>query len=162
MKRILLLAATAAILTGCENAAEETTEEEVVIEEVSSMDKAKAQFALDYPDAVDGVWEDREGNFQVSYRKDNVERHVIYDMNGGKVREEMILAEDAVPAGAKAYVAEQGGSVIEATMITKANGTVEYEVQSDGKNLLFDKDGTFLRENIEALPEETVKEQVAE
>lgn len=152
----------AAFFTGCESSSENAAEEEVAIEEVSSMDKAKAQFAMDYPDAVDGIWEERDGNYQVAYTMDNIEKIVVYDMNGGKIREEMIIENAAVPSEAKAHVSEAGGSVEEAKMITYTDNRVEYEIESGGKNLLFDKDGTFLRENIEPLPQETVKEQVAE
>jgi len=72
---------------------------------------------------------------------------VLYDVNGNKRETETDIKTSGLPASASTYISThfKGRKIKEASMITKAGGEVNYEAEVNGRDLIFDKDGKYLR-----------------
>ena len=103
-------------------------------------------FAKDFP-GVTGKW-DKEGNdYEVNFKQNGNTMSALYDANGNKTETEMDIKVSALPASITAYLSQhyKGAKVKEAAVITKANGEVNYEAEVKGKDVLFTKDGKFIK-----------------
>lgn len=109
---------------------------------------AKAAFTKAYPGAVKIKWEQEAGNYEVSFTLNGQECSAIYDPKGGLVESEQEIKVTDLPAVVSAYMKNhyKGVTVKGAAKITKADGTVNYEAEIKGKDVLFDANGKFLKE----------------
>lgn len=107
----------------------------------------KASLAKHYP-GVTTKWEKEDGLYEASFKKDGKDMSVMITSNGTITETEVDLKIADLPATVLTYVKEhyKGKSVKEAARITKADGTVNYEAEVNGKDLLFDVNGKFLKE----------------
>ena len=72
----------------------------------------------------------------------------LFDANGKMTESEMDMAVSALPASVLAYVKAHypGKKIKEGAKITRADGTVNYEAEVGGKDVLFSSDGKYLKE----------------
>jgi hypothetical protein len=72
----------------------------------------------------------------------------LYEANGTMTESEMDIKVSDLPASVLAYVKEnyKGKKIKEGAKITKSDGTVNYEAEVDGKDVIFDATGKFLKE----------------
>ena len=107
----------------------------------------KAAFAKQYP-GVTAKWEKEDGNYEVNFKQNGNTMSVLYEANGTMKESEMDIKVSDLPATVQAYVKEhyKGKVVKEAAKITKANGTVNYEAEVNGKDVIFDANGKFIKE----------------
>ena len=107
----------------------------------------KAAFAKQYPGAVAG-WEKENGKYEVNFKQNGNTMSALYETNGTLAETEMDIKVADLPATVQAYVKEhyKGKTVKEAAKITKADGTVNYEAEVNGKDVIFDVNGKFIKE----------------
>jgi len=107
----------------------------------------RAAFNKSYPNAKP-VWEKESGNFEASFKEEGKEVSVIIDHKGMILETETGMAVTELPATALEYLKShyKGMKVKEAAKIVKAGGEIMYEAGMNGKDILFDADGKFLKE----------------
>jgi hypothetical protein len=107
-----------------------------------------ADFAKKYPTATKVQWEIEEGKYQSSFRFSKKEMYIVYNPGGGVEETETVISRSGLPAKAREYVKGKG-RIKEVGRIEMANGTIRYEAELKGKDLIFDDKGNFLEEKIE-------------
>jgi len=107
----------------------------------------KATFTKQYP-GITTKWELEDGNYEASFKKDGKAMSVIYQASGTMMESEISIKIAELPATAVAYVKEhyKGKTIQEGAKITKADGTINYEAELKGKDIIFDANGKFLKE----------------
>lgn len=107
-----------------------------------------AAFQKKYPAANGTKWNKEEGNYEASFKLNKEELSVVFDTNGNISETETEIALNSLPAGVLDYVKTHypGKKVSEGAKITDASGAVTYEVEIKGMDLLFDKNGKFIKE----------------
>lgn len=107
----------------------------------------KASFSKEYP-GISARWEREDGIYEAGFKKEGKNMSVLYEANGTMTETEVDIKVRGLPAPVVSYVKEHymGKSIKEAAKITKADGTVNYEAEVNGKDLIFDASGNFLRE----------------
>lgn len=107
----------------------------------------KTAFEKQYPGTA-VKWEKENGNFEAGFKKDGNTMSTLYKANGTMTESEMDIKVSDLPAVVLAYVKEhyKGKSIKEGAKITRADGTVNYEAEVDGKDVMFDAKGKFLKE----------------
>ena len=107
----------------------------------------KASFAKQYPGVI-AKWEKEDGKYEAGFKKDGNSMSALFEANGTMTESEMDIKVTDLPATVLAYVKEhyKGKTIKEGAKITKADGTVNYEAEVDGKDVIFDAAGKFLKE----------------
>ena len=107
----------------------------------------KAAFTKQYP-GTDAKWEKEAGKYEVNFKQNGNTMSALYEANGTLTETEMDIKVADLPATVLAYVKEhyKGKTIKEGAKITKADGSVNYEAEVAGKDVIFDATGKFLRE----------------
>ena len=107
----------------------------------------KATFAKTYPGAI-VQWEKEDGKYEASFKENGNSMSALFETSGTMTESEMDIKVNTLPAPVLAYVKQNypGKSIKEGAKITKANGTVNYEANVSGKDVIFDANGKFLKE----------------
>lgn len=140
MKNLIILLALAA--TCLQANAQKITEKEVPA-------AVKTSFAKLYPSATGVKWEKEKGLFEAEFKSNNVEQSVLFEANGQMAESEVEIAVKDLPPASQEYVKKHypGQPIKEAAKITAANGTVTYEAEIKGMDILFDAKGNFIKES---------------
>lgn len=119
------------------------TAQELKVKNVPAV--VKTSFDKAYPGA-NAKWELEEGRYEASFIDRGVNTSVLLDSGGLLFATEVDIPQDQAPEKAISYVKQhRGGKTIkETTKITKADGTVNYEIEVGGDDLIFDAMGNFL------------------
>lgn len=107
----------------------------------------KATFEKQYP-GVSVKWEKEDGKYEAGFKQNGNTMSALYEANGTMTESEMDIKVSDLPASVLAYVKEnyKGKKIKEGAKITKSDGTVNYEAEVDGKDVIFDATGKFLKE----------------
>jgi hypothetical protein len=107
----------------------------------------KAAFTKQYP-GVTPKWEMEDGKYEASFKKGTDAMSAMFEPNGTFTESEVDIKVAALPATVLAYVKEhyKDKTIKEGAKITKADGTVNYEAEVNGKDVIFDMNGKFLKE----------------
>lgn len=107
----------------------------------------KEAFAKLYP-AVAATWEKEDGKYEVNFKQNGNEISALFEANGTMTESEAEMKPTELPATIQAYVAEhyKGKKIKSAAKITKADGSVNYEANVNGKDAIFDANGKFIKE----------------
>lgn len=151
--RAIYLLALAIFMCSCNNepaATEETNETETTSTAVTIdvPGVVKEAFAAAYPQATDIEWEIEGDKYEVEYEIDGKEAVMIYNADGTLYANEVDIAITALPE-AVAKAAAANGEANEASKITLADGTVQYEVGIAKKDYTYAADGTLLGEEVD-------------
>jgi hypothetical protein len=108
-------------------------------------------FKHQFSEAKDVDWEKENGNYEAEFKNGKTEQSVVFDASGKLLETEVEIKEDALPAAVREYVTKnyKDQKIKEASKITDADGTVRYEAEIHGKDLLFDSNGNFIKEELE-------------
>ena len=91
----------------------------------------------------------REGKtgFEASFIKDNAAMSAVYDATGRLQETETAIAVNALPATVIEHLQThyKESKIKETAKITKASGIINYEAEVNGRDLLFDEAGTFIK-----------------
>jgi hypothetical protein len=95
--------------------------------------------------AVD--WNKDGSNFVAEFAKDKVETSLTYDVTGQVVESKIQIPVASLPQGVTDYMTTNHKEYVveDASKITNAIGTITYETEVDGKMLIFDAKGTYLK-----------------
>ena len=106
----------------------------------------KASFTKMYP-GVSAKWEKEDGKYEANFKQAGGTLSAMFEPNGTFTESEMDIAVTDLPAKVLSYVKDnyKGKSIKEGAKITKADGTVNYEAEVDGKDVIFDASGKFLK-----------------
>ena len=120
----------------------------------------KNSFAKKYP-AVAAKWEKENGKYEVNFEQDGKTMSMLIEANGTITETEMDIKTADLPAAVLTYVKAhyKGKTIKEAAMITKADGTVNYEAEVGGTDVIFDANGKFLREEKDEKDEKDEKNE---
>lgn len=107
----------------------------------------KAAFAKQYP-GITTKWEKEDGQYEASFKQHGNSSSTTYKANGTFIESEIDIKVTELPASVLSYIKEhyKGKTIKEAAKITKADGTVNYEAEVNGKDVIFDAKGNFLKE----------------
>lgn len=107
----------------------------------------KATFEKQFP-GVAADWEKEDGKYEANSKQNGNEISALFEANGTMTESEMEIQPTALPANIQAYVAEhyKAKKIKEAAKITKADGSINYEANVNGKEVIFDANGNFLNE----------------
>lgn len=105
----------------------------------------KASFAKQFPNAK-AKWEMEEGKYEAGFENGDKTMSALFSADGTMTESEVSIKQTELPAAVLAYVKEnyKGKTIKESAKITKANGTVVYEAEVNGKDLIFDEKGKFI------------------
>lgn len=105
-----------------------------------------AAFNKKYPD-TNPKWEKEKDTFKVNFRKDGKTMSAVIDKAGEIIKTETDIAVNELPGNALSYlkVHYEDAKEKEAVKIVKANNEVNYEGEVKGKDVIFDKNGKFIK-----------------
>ena len=106
--------------------------------------KVTIAFAKEYTHVTNAQWDKEGQQYEASFKKDGHDISVVYSDDGIKQMEEVSIAIEELPIAAKRY-ARTKGEIKDAAKITKADKSIQYEAEVNGKDLLFDDLGNLLQ-----------------
>ncbi len=112
----------------------------------------KAAFAKLYPNVKDVDWEKENSNYEAEFEVNKTESSVVFDAKGNLLETEIEINVSELPKSASEYVAKKYPKykIAEASKIIDATGAVTYEAAVGDTDLIFDSNGLFIKEVIEA------------
>lgn len=104
-------------------------------------------FKKNFPGVTVKKWEKEDGNFEANFSKDGKTMSATFDSKGEWMETETDIAISELPVAVTSYVKEHysGATIKEAAMLKTPQGDM-YEAEVKGKDLLFDTNGKFLKE----------------
>ncbi|MCZ2357619.1 MAG: PepSY-like domain-containing protein [Bacteroidia bacterium] len=111
----------------------------------------KSALQKNYPNAKELKWEKEKGNYEAEFEVNETDYSLLIDASGNILETEIEIKVDALPAKVKDYITKNyaGQKIKEATKITSSKGVVTYEAEVKGKDLIFDSNGNFIKEEPE-------------
>ncbi len=108
----------------------------------------KTAFQKNFPQAKVEKWEKEGSNFEAEFELNKTEQSVLFDAQGNLLETEVEIELNQLPKGVLEYVKAnyKGQKVKEAAKITDAKGTLTYEAEIKGMDILFDSTGKFIKE----------------
>jgi Putative beta-lactamase-inhibitor-like, PepSY-like len=107
----------------------------------------KASFAKQFPGTA-AKWEKEDGKYEAGFKQNGNTMSALFEATGTMTESEMDIKVSDLPASVLTYVKKhyKGKPIKEGAKITKADGTVNYEAEVAGKDVIFDATGKFLKE----------------
>nr|WP_294781477.1 PepSY-like domain-containing protein [uncultured Flavobacterium sp.] len=107
----------------------------------------KSTFLLSYPDQTNVKWEKEKENYEASFTIGKTDRSMLVDSSGNIIETEEEISVKKLPAKALAYIKQnyKNIKIKEAAIITDAQGIVTFEAQVTSIDLIFDKQGTYIK-----------------
>lgn len=138
MKKLILLLAIAGFFT-------QTQAQKLMASDVPKV--VTAAFTKAHSTVTDVAWSKDGVNFEAEYDVNKADMSTTYSAAGIMIETEMEIAITALPASVLSYVETnyKEKEISEASKITAANGTVTYEAEVTGIDLIFDAKGTFIK-----------------
>lgn len=141
MKKILILTTAVIIMSAVTYAQEKTATAGIHVPP-----GIKQSFTNDFP-GTKSKWEKEGDKYEVNFVYEGKDMSVVYDANGNKQETETGMKISDLPIPVKNYLVKnyKGQKIKGAAIITKSNGEVNYEAEIKGRDVLFNKDGTFIK-----------------
>lgn len=107
----------------------------------------KSTFLISYPNQTNVKWEKEKGNYEANFTIGKTERAMLLDSNGNILETEEEISVKKLPAKALAYIQKtyKNKKIKEAARITDAHGIVTFEAQVTSIDLIFNKQGTYIK-----------------
>ena len=104
-------------------------------------------FKKNFPGVTVKKWDKEDKNYEANFIKDAKSMSATFDAKGDWLETETDIAIKDLPAAVTAYIKEhyKDGAITEAAMIKTPKGEM-YEAEVNGKDLLFDMQGKFIKE----------------
>jgi len=108
----------------------------------------KSAFQQKYHNVKSVKWEKEKGNYEAGFKEGKTNCSVLIDPSGHIIETEVEITIVELPADARAYVTKNypHKNIKEAAKITDAKNHVSFEAEIEGKDLIFDSTGKFLKE----------------
>jgi len=101
-----------------------------------------AAFKKSHP-AANVKWEMEQANYEAGFILNGKETSEVYTPGGTLLETESTIKPSELPVTVLAKL--KGKKIAEAAKITKADGTIHYEAEVKGKDLLFDVNGNTVK-----------------
>jgi hypothetical protein len=110
--------------------------------------QVKASFEKQYPDIKDVKWDKEGEKFEASFDLNKIDNSVLFDAQGNILETELEIRLNQLPKGVLEYIKTnyKGQNVKEAAKIADAKGTLTYEAEIKGLDLLFSSNGKFIKQ----------------
>jgi Putative beta-lactamase-inhibitor-like, PepSY-like len=108
----------------------------------------KSALQSKYPEAKVVKWEKEKGNFEANWGGKSGEDNSVQFTPGGQFIEIVkAIPVNELPKAVKSYVKEHfnNAKISEAGRVTDAKGKLFFEAEIHGKDLIFDSNGDFLK-----------------
>ena len=106
-----------------------------------------------HPNATIEKWNDEPPIWEAKYKDGNERGAVSFDKDAMVTETELVIEESKLPNQQTIpdyikthYTSEK---IQRCERVTKADGTITYEIQITGKEIVFDKDGKYLSEEMD-------------
>ena len=143
MKKVIVLALClfALNILGHAQTADKSSKKKVVVPVAVTQSFAK-EFA-----GVTAKWDKEDANYEANFKKDGKSMSAVFDKSGKLIETEEDIAVTSLLQTVRDYVAThyKGKKIKEAAIITRPNGEVNFEAEVDGMDLLFTKQGQFIK-----------------
>lgn len=109
---------------------------------------AKDALMKKYPEASKVTWEKEKGNYEANWGgKSGEDMSVQFTPAGVFIEQVAAISPSQLPAAVSSYVKAhyKGVKITEAGKVTDAKGSLKYEAEVKGKDLMFDEKGNFLK-----------------
>lgn len=105
-------------------------------------------FSKNFPGTTVKKWDKEDGKYEANFTKDGKTMSATFDAAGALEETETDIKVAELPSSVTNYIKTnyKGASIKEAAMITNGKGEKMYEAAVKGKDLLFDMQGKFLKE----------------
>jgi len=101
-----------------------------------------------YPQATKVGWEKENGNFEANWGgKSGEDNSVQFTPSGNFIEIVKAIPVNQLPSNVAIYVKQHyhGAKITEAGKVTNAKGNLSYEAEVKGRDVIFDKDGKFVK-----------------
>lgn len=108
----------------------------------------KESFTKSFPNTTVKKWDKEYGNYEANFSKDGKTMSATFDAKGNWMETETDIKASELPATVTNYVKTKyaGAAIKEAAIITNPQSKKIYEAEVKGKDLQFDENGKFLKE----------------
>ncbi len=108
---------------------------------------AKQSFAKTHP-GIDGEWGKEGANYEVNFKDADKTMSCVIEANGIILETETDIAINQLPEAASIFIKGhyKDATIKDASQIVRNNGEVNFEAEINDKDVLFDKDGKFIKE----------------
>lgn len=103
----------------------------------------KTAFSKAHANVSKADWSKESENFEAEFSLNGKEASELYSVNGAFLESEVEIKASELPTAIKLKLKNQ--KITETAKITKANGTIIYEAEVKGKDLLFDINGNSVK-----------------
>ena len=110
----------------------------------------KTALTTKYAAAAKVTWEKEKGNYEANWGgKSGEDMSVQFTPDGTFVEQVVAISPASLPKGVVVYVKQhyKGVKITEAGKVTDAKGTLMYEAEVKGKDLIFDEKGNYLKKD---------------
>jgi len=109
--------------------------------------EVKTAFEKSFPNTTVKKWDKEDGNYEANFSKDGKSMSATYDAKGNWLETETDIDVKNLPAPVVSYIKEHynGAAIKEAATLKTPEGN-RYEAEVKGKDILFDENGKFLKE----------------
>ncbi len=113
-------------------------------------ENVKSALLQKYPETAKAKvsWENEKGNFEANWGgKSGEDNSAMFTPSANFLEIVKAISTSKLPASVLTYVKEHehGAKIKEAAYVTDSKGIVTYEAEIKGKELIFDKQGKFLK-----------------
>lgn len=107
----------------------------------------KQAFTTKFP-GITATWEKEDADYEVNFKKDGKNMSQVINAQGLVLETETDIAKSELPQQALAYLEQhyKGSKIKETAKIEKSDGSIMYEAEVNGKDILFDEKGNFVKE----------------
>jgi len=146
MNSILITSVLAISVAACSSAQKE---EKATTKGTDVPEAVTVSFKKHYSNVSDVDWEKEGSNYEAEFEANDTETSVTLDPSGKILETENEIETSLLPATAMEYLNTnyKGKKVKEATKIVLEDGTIQYEAEVNNKDIMFDANGTFIKEN---------------
>lgn len=106
-------------------------------------------FHKQFPMVKEVKWGKEHTNYEAGFKVNGTETSVLITPSGNILETETEMSTNSLSAPIKAYITKNypNQKIKEAAKIKDAKGILTYEAEINGKDLIFDNKGKFLKEN---------------
>lgn len=108
----------------------------------------KTAFEKSFPNTTVKKWDKEDGNYEANFTKDSKTMSATFDANGKWMETETDIKVSELPAAVANYVKlnYKGAAIKEASILSNTESKKMYEAEVKGKDLVFDENGKFVKE----------------
>lgn len=103
-------------------------------------------FHQKYPNVKEVKWDKEENNYEASFEVNNVDNSVLFNPEGKIIETEVEIRINQLPKNALNYINAhfKNKKIKEAAKISTKEGAIIYEAEIQGKDVIFDQNGTHI------------------